>query len=111
MRKFSAKNAEKYYPHASSTNAERQTRLVIEKSKPEKQVRESKLEKKSMDLLFYAFLVVDEAFNTRRGLTAKEIVTLGYFGDKSTVIAIGPPARDVCGHTDHTNQPGVFQSF
>lgn len=72
---------------------------------------DSKKVKRSMKRLFDAFVAVDEGFNTKGGLTAEEILALGYFGPLTSTIALGPFTPDVCGHTDHTNQPGAFQAI
>ena len=65
---------------------------------------------RAMELLFDAFLIVDNGFNIRGGLTAPEIAALGYFGENSTVLAHGPFPD--C-HTDptHSNVAGTFQAF
>jgi len=63
---------------------------------------------RAMELLFETFQIVDDAFNTRGGLTPEEIAELGYFGDLTTVLAMGPFPD--C-HDGHTNVAGVFQAF
>lgn len=63
---------------------------------------------KALELLFQAFLLVDNGFNTKGGLTVAEVAELGYFGDLTTVLAMGPFPD--C-HDDHTNVAGVFQAF
>jgi len=71
---------------------------------------------KAMEKLFETFVAVDDGFNdpTRvpGGLTQQEIIDLGYFGEKTTVLAMGPFARPPNDpRPPHSNQPGVFQSF
>lgn len=65
----------------------------------------------SMQALYGAFQVVDEGFNNAGGLTPDQIVALGYFGEGTSTTALGPFTPDICGHTDHTNQPGAFQAI
>lgn len=67
--------------------------------------------KKSMNLLYQAFQKVDAGFNNEGGLTVDEIVDLQYFGPLSSTVAYGPFTPDVCGHTNHTNQPGAIQAI
>lgn len=82
-----------------------------EKSSPATKCFTKKKTEESMQLLFDAFLAVDDGFNTVGGLNAEQIIQLGYFGPLTSTIALGPFTPDVCGHTDHTNQPGAFQAI
>jgi len=65
---------------------------------------------KAMELLNDAFIVVDDGFNTKGGLTVPEISVIGYFGPTSTVLAHGP-FPDCHSNPTHSNVAGTFQAF
>jgi hypothetical protein len=69
----------------------------------------------TMTALYGAFQAVDNGFNevsATPGLTAPEIIALGYFQPTSTVLAYGPFSPCSPGlHTNHTNAPGGTQAI
>lgn len=85
--------------------------------------------RRSMQLLFEGFLVVDGGFNDPSrfnvnnappgyglGLTIQEINEIGFYTNLSTALAHGPFEQHPDSeypqffHTEHSNKPGVFQS-